>query len=265
MGRPKNKRSTKGGSFKKRGKNAKEPSIRGQPLVTDTRYNEPPPADDDDFNVPQVPGRSFMGDAGIPDAPGQGSAGSGVPSKAQKKRARQANAPDGSSNANGKVGADGKPKPKPPRQRPGESVRSFNERVDRHMRESLTEVSKKMSTEQHREKKRTRAEAKRKKLADRKTEARENAKDKSSQPTDRPGFGDVVLRPPALNPAKSLTKVAKASAGGQASPAQEGTGTQKSGTARPKDFADYAAQVREAYDALKKRRLNQREQREKGG
>lgn len=220
--------------------------------------NAPPLADEDVADIPSLVGGAFM-----PIDPGGGAAagsvGSAPLSKRQARKAKQ-KAKDRAQEAGGKANKRARERIVPegattsqelPKQRPGESAKAYAARVDRHMEEQLRDARRKVTTERQREKKRNRVAAKRQAKKERGDEARADAADGLFKSAERAGFGEVVQRPPILSSAamKSRSKLkaaaAKVGAGGGSTPKPSA----------PSDLADYAAKVREAYAAIKKRRL----------
>lgn len=136
-----------------------------------------------------------------------------------------------------------------PKQNRGESARDYAKRVNEHLRIRLQEENKKLATTNSRDKKRKRAEARRKKAiakAERKNGKVED--DGLFRKAERAAFGDVVQRPPVMS-ADAMKSQAKLKAGAAG---DEGLQGRPNGV--PPEMQDYAAKVREAYAALKKRR-----------
>jgi len=122
---------------------------------------------------------------------------------------------------------------------------------DRRVREELAEASCKTSSKRRREKNRARQEAKRR--AAKQNSAGAVSEDGDGSVGDAPpaAFGEVVQRPPSFSVAavKSQVKL-KAAVGSVRSVPGQASGKD--------DLAEYVAKVREAYAAVKKRRLSGR-------
>ncbi|CAK0848276.1 unnamed protein product [Prorocentrum cordatum] len=131
-----------------------------------------------------------------------------------------------------------------PKQRPGESARAYSARLGKAAEKQLKEARRKLNTDHHREKKRKRAQDK-KKAAEEKRRTRAGAGEQEES-RQQARFGDIVHRPPimssaALKSRSSLKAQAKVPEGA------------RSGG----DLGAYADKVREAYAALRKRRLGE--------
>lgn len=132
-----------------------------------------------------------------------------------------------------------------PTQKPGESAKDYNRRVDKAMREQLREARRKAPTDNQREKKRNRAEAKKKAREKKAAALRAEVDDGYKGRVERAAFGDVVKRPPILGDAAMKSRSKLKSLDASAGKASGG----------PSDIAAYAASVKEAYAAIKRRRL----------
>jgi len=217
--------------------------------------NRPPRDDDDVIDIPRmsvgaamIPGASLGED---PQRHRERGGDTGRKSKGPKHKRRMASATveeERTRNAD-------KPRPLPeevaaPKQRPGESARAFARRVDAWTEQRLKVTRSKASTEHMREKKRQRAQAKRAKAAEKRNRV-QTEDDGLYKNAAKASFGDVVHRPPILSDAamKSRSKLKK----GGTTPSGAGTSGASSSAS---ELEAYAAKVREAYAAIKKRRLS---------
>jgi len=223
--------------------------------------NKAPKDDLDVIAIPAMPTGSMVPGEGIKASSSSAAKEKAVLAAAQeevngRKRKRRGSRAPGDAEAKDQVAATAPSVAKPsdtdarlptPKQKPGESARTFSRRVDEWTKQKLKGVQMKANTEYKRQKKRDLAKGKKAKAKARKKGAKEE-QDGLFKKGDKAAFGDTVERPPILSSdaRKSLSKLkAKAAANG-ALKAKEGTAS---------EFENYAAKVRDAYAAIKAKRF----------
>mmetsp|Transcript_33 Transcript_33/g.90 ORF Transcript_33/g.90 Transcript_33/m.90 type:complete len:297 (-) Transcript_33:53-943(-) len=133
-----------------------------------------------------------------------------------------------------------------PKQRPGESPKEYSRRIDQALHEHNMKNNKKVTGARKREKRRERRKEERMKKAKKKgaSDGRQgNRAGKGGQ------FGEVVERPPILSSAalKSRSKL-------KASKAKAAAEKKAKNASNSAELSKYASQVKQAYDAFKKKR-----------
>eukprot|EP00928_Gymnodinium_smaydae_P008579 TRINITY_DN1311_c0_g2_i2.p1 TRINITY_DN1311_c0_g2~~TRINITY_DN1311_c0_g2_i2.p1 ORF type:complete len:287 (+),score=69.53 TRINITY_DN1311_c0_g2_i2:92-952(+) len=148
----------------------------------------------------------------------------------------------------------GAPPAKAPKQRPNETSREYSRRVDEWSRAQLRGVSKKMTTENSKQKKKEQRQAKKAKAAEKRSEGIADAQDGLFRAAKRAAFGDDADRPPILSDAamKSRAKLKQRSLKGDEGKGSEVPG--RSNVDKVAELENYASKVREAYAAMKQRR-----------
>lgn len=232
--------------------------------TTPASANAPPAADE--LDVPRCAGRAFM-----PIEPKAGGTGKVLNVSArqarkeklqQKRRLGDSSALDRKVKKRRKLDVDDtadhvETAEVRPSQKPGESDKAFAKRAGKDLADRAAQARKKMNTEQRREKNRLRAAEKKRKLKDkRKARTADNDHDKQLA-GQKAKFGDIVERPPIMS-ASVLRSREKLKASEKAVVLSLGGKSAAGGAAAngaPKDLADYASRVQEAYAALKARRL----------
>lgn len=260
----------KGGGKVPKGKQFKADnqfSIR-RVVEENSKHDHAPKGDEDLIDIPKVRGASMFGggagfelfdqtraqvSAAVPQSRKEkrkaAGSGEGQDGTRQPRKAKKAKKVEGEGSDDGMTGAEeddetsGTPlmprqalrKEELPKQRPGESAKAYSARVDRSLQQHLQASRRKMTTDRQREKRKEREVAKKKKAATAKGQVPDR-----SQP-NRPRFGDVVQRPPILSSAAMKSRAKLKGDGADATKAHT-------------DMSDYAAKVREAYDAMRKKR-----------
>mmetsp|Transcript_74015 Transcript_74015/g.216846 ORF Transcript_74015/g.216846 Transcript_74015/m.216846 type:complete len:259 (+) Transcript_74015:82-858(+) len=130
-----------------------------------------------------------------------------------------------------------------PKRRRGESERDYSDRCDQVLKQRLLDTRRKMGTENARDKRRRRAEAKREKLLAKSSSKKTDDLDGLFGKTEKYQFGDIVKRPPILS-ADSMKSRSKLKSSPLAAP----------GGKKANDLSDYAAKVKEAYAELRNKR-----------
>jgi len=148
------------------------------------------------------------------------------------------------------------------KQLPGESKEDFRTRVELHMKTNLKSVSQKMATGRKSEKKKARADKRAQQKRHKVEQAEKDAELFKKAP--RAAFNDVVERPPelpggvnALKSRSQLKGVAGQSSASTAGSSEAGSAVALKGAT---DFSSYAGQVKNAYAALREKRLKENEQ-----
>eukprot|EP00927_Polykrikos_kofoidii_P028461 TRINITY_DN24845_c0_g1_i1.p1 TRINITY_DN24845_c0_g1~~TRINITY_DN24845_c0_g1_i1.p1 ORF type:complete len:308 (-),score=76.53 TRINITY_DN24845_c0_g1_i1:95-1018(-) len=286
----------------RQGKPKSKERIHAKDALKLPRTNRPPKGKTDFFDVPLPEGVPFMVPVDIPaSAASAGASGSGGgPNKGSKSKRRRENVlssrdaaassgrgagsrasleksrGDAASRASKEDHAgdsEGKAKPKPPQQKPGETVGAYKRRVDAWAEDQLKEVSGKAPTEHMRGKKRKRREEKKAKQIEKKKDEAKDDDDGLHRPAERVKFGDVVQRPPILgsDAMKSRAKLKRLGDGLIGKSVGCGLGDGVAGvstshiatsckTTSDGDMAAYAAKVRDAYAEMKKKKRLAKEQ-----
>mmetsp|Transcript_89045 Transcript_89045/g.288385 ORF Transcript_89045/g.288385 Transcript_89045/m.288385 type:complete len:259 (-) Transcript_89045:192-968(-) len=250
----------KGGSRRKRKRNLKDPLRKSGAELHDSKYDRPPLLDDDIVGEPEVQGGNSMFSLGsvpvVPDDDGLNEDGLPRPTEpekssrhAKRKARRKAGLEDGPLGLkDGGRQSGSKESQAIPKQKPGESARAYAKRVEKILKERMQHARRKLSSDRKKEKMKSRTQALKAKLKEKKEQRGNGGSREELQPqAEKPMFGDVVKRPPTLSAAaeksrEKLKSSAAAAAGGR--PAA--------------DLEAYADKVREAYAALKQRRLDAR-------
>mmetsp|Transcript_79312 Transcript_79312/g.157092 ORF Transcript_79312/g.157092 Transcript_79312/m.157092 type:complete len:260 (-) Transcript_79312:46-825(-) len=231
-----------------------DPAYRGTPIVKkQEKHDNAPKYDEDMFDIPKFPGGSGGIMPGLKvgtDFSNKGAAAKMAGSKKKRKRGLLSDPrpdrrrPDGDSRQiQSRVVM--------PTQKPGESAKAYAVRIDKFTLEHMKENSQKVVTTHQRERRKDQVKVKRDKKKERQEQqAAARALDQvGSGVKDRPVFGDVVERPltfgDAARKAQSKFRVNSDSNAEKAPAAKLGTS----------DLSDYANKVREAYEVIKKRRL----------
>lgn len=155
-----------------------------------------------------------------------------------------------------------------PSKKKNESMTTYMARLDKATENKLREASAPLTSERRRQKRREKKFTKRKEAAE-KRKAREANSSRGGNKKERVHIGDVVERPPLLSEAalQSRTKLKTFAKGHESTVPQKGpalhelvnNGTSRSGKSSSRiaqsEFAEYASKVKDAYDAMRRKRL----------